>query len=184
MANNTVDSKAARFELYRAADAKDYGEHDLQRVDNITPAIAEGLAHYTVGEDDAHGQIVQLLYGAPGVSLTKVWFKSGFPLPLHSHGNDCLYYILAGSLRFGTEELGPGDGFFVGSDVPYTYTAGPDGVEVLEFRNSNELNIRFMSRTKTFWEKAGKQIGARREAWKHEPPPSAVAKNMAKDGAG
>lgn len=176
MAGDTADGKAARFELYRGADAKDYGEHNIQRVDDITPAIAEGLSHYMMGEDDAHGQIVQLLYGAPGVSLTKVWFKSGFPLPLHSHSGDCLYYILAGSIKMGTEVLGAGDGFFVGSDVPYTYTAGPEGVEVLEFRNTNELNIRFMSRNKTFWEKAGRKISESRDAWKREQPPSTLVK--------
>jgi len=172
-----TDGKAARFELYRGADAKDYGTHNIQRVDDITPAIAEGLTHYMEGEDDAHGQIVELLYGAPGISLTKVWFKSGFPLPLHSHSGDCLYYILAGSIKMGTEVLGTGDGFFVGNDVPYTYTAGPEGVEVLEFRNTNELNIRFMARNKTFWENAGKKIGARREVWKREQPPSRLVKS-------
>ena len=163
-----------RFAIYRAADAKDYGEHNIQRVDDITPAIAEGLAHYMAGEGAAPGSIVQLLYGAPGFSLTKVWFKSGFPLPLHSHGNDCLYYIVAGSVRVGNEELGPGDGFFVGADVPYTYTTGPQGVEVLEFRNSNELNIRFKSRTKTYWEKAGAKIRERQDSWNNELPPSAL----------
>ena len=166
------DPKPARFELYRGTDAKDYGEHNVQRVDGITPTIAEGLSHYGT-EGGSKGQIVQLLYGAPGFSLTKVWFKSGFPLPLHSHSSDCLYYILAGSLQVGTEELGPGDGFFVGSDVPYTYTAGPEGVEVLEFRDTNELNIRFMARNKAFWEKAGNKISERREIWKAEQPPSA-----------
>jgi quercetin dioxygenase-like cupin family protein len=161
-----------RFEIFRGAEAKDYGTHNIQRVDDITPAIAEGLSHYMAGEDDAHGQIVELVYGAAGVSLTKVWFKSGFPLPLHSHSGDCLYYIIAGSIKMGTEELGPGDGFFVGNDVPYTYTAGPEGVEVLEFRNTNDLNIRFMARNKAFWEKAGKKISDKREVWKEELPPS------------
>ena len=127
----------------------------------------------------AAGKGVQLLYGAPGISLTKVWFKSGFPLPLHSHSGDCLYHILAGNIKMGTEELGPGDGFFVGNDVPYTYTAGPEGVEVLEFRNTNDLNIRFMSRNKTFWEKAGKKIAEKREVWKREQPPSALVKDAA-----
>jgi hypothetical protein len=180
MASDKADRKPPSFEIYRGADARDYSEHDVMTMDDITPAIAEGLAHYSIGPDDAHGQVVQMVYAAPGFSLSKVWFKSGYPLPLHSHTADCLYYILAGSLKVGTEELGPGDGFFVGTDVPYTYTPGPEGVEVLEFRDTDKLNIRFMSRNKTFWEKAGKKISARREIWKKEPPPSAlVHKNAA-----
>ena len=44
-----------------------------------------------------------------------------FPCPATVHNADCLYFIVAGSLRLGSEELGPGDGFFLGVDVPYTY---------------------------------------------------------------
>src|SRR6516165_7025210 len=166
--------EAPRFEIFRGAEAKDYNEHEVMSLDDLTPAIAEGLAHYMVGPDDAHGQVVELVYAAPGFSLSKVWFKSGYPLPLHSHTADCLYYILAGSLKIGTEALGPGDGFFVGKDVPYTYVPGPEGVEVLEFRNTDKLNIRFMARNKSFWERAGKKISASREAWKSEKPPSSL----------
>ena len=167
------EKPAARFEIFRGAAARDYNDHDVMRMDDLTPAIAEGLAHYMVGPDDTHGQVVELVYATPGMSLSKVWFKSGYPLPLHSHTADCLYYILAGSLKVGSEELGPGDGFFVGADVPYTYMPGPEGVEVLEFRDTDKLNIRFMARNKVFWEKAGAKISASREAWKTEKPPSA-----------
>ena len=168
-----ADTEPASFAIYRGTDAKEYGEHDVLRMDDITPAIAEGLTHFHLAADGTHGQVVKLLFGAPGVSLSHVWFKSGYPLPLHAHSSDCLYYILAGTLRMGTEELGAGDGFFVGTDVPYTYTAGPEGVEVLEFRNTDQINIRFMARNKAFWERAAQQIGERRESWRQEPPPSA-----------
>jgi hypothetical protein len=40
------DQAALRFAIYRRADARDYGEHNLQRMDKITPVMAEGLAHY------------------------------------------------------------------------------------------------------------------------------------------
>lgn len=169
-----ADQETTKFAIYRKGDAKGYSENNVLRMDGMTPDIAEGLAYYTRPENEASGEQVTLLYGAPGFSLSRVWFKSGYPLPLHSHSSDCLYFILAGSLRLGTEELSAGDGFFVGTDVPYTYTAGPDGVEVLEFRDTNELNIQFMARGKTFWEKAAKQLTARGSAWKDERPPSTV----------
>ncbi|MGJ3627380.1 cupin domain-containing protein [Sphingomonas sp. MMS24-JH45] len=77
----------------------------------------------------------------PGMSLTYAWFKSGFPLPLHSHNADCLYYIIAGTLKLEREELGAGDGFFVGKDAPDQYKPGPTGVEVLEFRTADTFDI-------------------------------------------
>ena len=96
------------------------------------------------------GTTVKLLFSMPGMSLTHAWFKSGFPLPRHSHDTDCLYYIVAGSIRIGTEELGKGDGFFVGADVPYAYTPGADGVEILEFRASNAFDIKLLANNPLF----------------------------------
>ena len=163
------------FEIFRASDARDYGEHGIMDIVVDSPAIAEGLTHFHKEGGD-HGQEVKMAYSRPGFSLTRVWFKSGYPLPLHSHTSDCLYYIVAGSVSVGTETLGPGDGFFVAGDVPYTYETGPEGAEVLEFRNTDEFNIRFMAKNKKAWDKAAQRIKERREAWGTEPPPSQLAK--------
>ncbi len=165
----------ARFSIYRAKDAKDYGEHDVQRIEKMTPIMADGLAHHAAGQ--VAGSVVKLLYAAPGFSLTYVWFKSGYPLPLHSHANDCLYNIIAGSIKIGREVLGVGDGFFVGSNVAYTYEVGPEGVEVLEFRNTDQLNIRFRSNDKAVWDKAADVLTANQAVWALEPRPSINKQN-------
>jgi hypothetical protein len=157
-----------RFAIYRAKDAREYAEHNVMSIDDITPVVAEGLTHFQ------DGQVVKLLYAAPGFSLTYVWFKSGYPLPRHSHRSDCLYHIIGGSLRMGQEVLGVGDGFFVGSEAPYTYEPGPEGVEVLEFRNTDQLNIRFRSNNKAAWDKAAEIMAERRAAWSTEQPPRAA----------
>lgn len=168
---------STRFAIYRGTDARDYGEHDIQSMDDITPVMAEGLAQYA-GQHD-NGSVVKLLYAAPGFSLTHVWFKSGYPLPLHSHSNDCLYHILAGSLKVGREVLGVGDGFFVAKDVAYTYEVGPDGVEVLEFRKTDKLNIKFRSNDKAVWDKAAAVLAAHQTTWAAEQPPSASSGHSA-----
>ena len=70
------------------------------------------------------------------MSLVHVWVGPNFPLFRHSHPKygDCLYYVVAGEVILGRRRLGPGSGFFVPNGMPYKYTAGPAGVEVLEFR--------------------------------------------------
>jgi hypothetical protein len=70
------------------------------------------------------------------MSLVHAWFGPHFPLFRHSHPRfgDCLYYIVAGSAVLGSRVLKPGDGFFVPNGMPYKYRAGPEGVEILEFR--------------------------------------------------
>jgi hypothetical protein len=85
------------------------------------------------------GNIVTPLFdqgGPTGMSLFHAWFGPHFPLFRHSHPQtgDCLYYVVAGSAVLGSQVLRPGDGFFVPNGMPYKYRAGPEGVEVLEFR--------------------------------------------------
>jgi hypothetical protein len=74
--------------------------------------------------------------GHHGMSLAHVWFGANFPLFRHSHPGygDCLYYVIAGEILLGRQRLGAGSTFFVPNGQPYKYTAGPAGVELLEFR--------------------------------------------------
>ena len=165
---------AARFQIYRAADAPAYSETTCMETVGLTDIMLDGIAR--AGEaGDSDGNEVKLLFAMPGMSLTYAWFKSGFPLPLHSHNADCLYYIIAGTLRLGTEELGAGDGFFVGSDVPYNYRPGPEGVEVLEFRTADTFDIRFLGKTQAFWDKTVAALQAEHPKWANQRKPSEVA---------
>jgi hypothetical protein len=168
--NPAAVPSASRFAIYRNAAAPAFAEIDVMDFAGMTPEIEKGFgALGDAGIDD--GQTVKLLFSAPGFSLTYAWFKSGFPLPRHAHSADCLYYIIAGTLILGSETLGAGDGFFVPSDAAYAYTPGPDGVEVLEFRNAERFDIRFLVGNPAFWSKAAETIKTQRPAWKSQVRP-------------
>ena len=77
-----------------------------------------------------------------------------------------MYYIVSGSIRLGTEELGPRDCFFVPCDVPYTYKIGPEGVEVLEIRHANHFDFVNHAKGEAWWNKAAEETAARQESWK------------------
>ena len=110
--------------------------------------------------------------GEQGMSLVYVWFKSGYPLPPHSHDVDCLYYVLAGELLIGGQTLQPGDGMFVPAGTGYTYEAGANGVEVLEFRNATRFNIALKG-TDQLWDNITAVFRSRAAAWQAETiPPS------------
>jgi mannose-6-phosphate isomerase-like protein (cupin superfamily) len=159
-----------RFSLYRKGEAVDFEQSGIMDTAPMEPVeIAGAVAATEAGM--LEGTTVKLLFSMPGMSLTHAWFKSGFPLPRHSHDVDCLYYIVAGALRIGTEELEKGDGFFVGAGVPYTYTPGPNGVEVLEFRASNAFDIKILANNYEFWERAVNRVEEKREIWAGELPP-------------
>ena len=160
-----------RFAIFRGRDSTDFEESGLMSTVMPTPTEIEGSVA-AVEAGIMAGTTVRLLFSMPGLSLTHAWFKSGFPLPRHSHNVDCLYFILAGSLRLGTETLGAGDGFFVGADVPYAYVPGEEGVEVLEFRGSNSFDIRLLANNPAYWAKAVESVTAKRADWPEETPPS------------
>ncbi len=169
-----ADAKAPPFELFRARDAVPYSEAGPMRPVPPTSIEEEGTSSLHQ-EGFMDGNHVRLVYSRPGMSLTYVWFKSGFPLPHHSHDADCLYFIISGSVKMGTEELGPGDGFFVGTDVPYSYVPGPEGVELLEFRTSNQFDFKVHANNKAYWTKALADLLAARYHWPEEAaPPSGM----------
>ncbi|MEY4161149.1 MAG: hypothetical protein RLZZ136_1770 [Pseudomonadota bacterium] len=158
------ESDVSKFQIFRAADAKGLMDEGCMTVEPFTPVQRAGMdkvleAGYLEGDE------VKVLVNLPGFSLTHVWFKKDYPLPLHSHNADCLYYIIAGSLRMGTEDLGPRDSFFIPADVPYAYRPGPDGVELLEIRHETHFNFVNLAKGEAFWDKAAEITAASREAW-------------------
>ncbi|HZG33875.1 MAG TPA: cupin domain-containing protein [Sphingopyxis sp.] len=174
MAEGDRKPDAAPFRIYRGADAPDLHDTGRMTLAGLTPIVEAGVGRW-VGAGVGEGNVTRVLFALPHMSLTYAWFKSGFALPLHSHDADCLYYVIAGSLRLGTEELGAGDGFFVGRDVPYSYRPGPDGVEVLEFRTVDAFDMKFQGRTEAYWDKIVAGMDAARPQWDAELPPSQKA---------
>jgi hypothetical protein len=158
------------FEIFRGTAAPSLAECQCMTPEGETPNLVAALAQHPEMAASG-GEQVDVPYRRPGMSLARLWLKSGFPLPLHTHDCDCLYYVVAGSIQLGNETLVAGDGFFVGSDVPYGYTAGPEGAEVLEFRATDTFKIRLKDKPVAAWEKSAQQIGAARERWVNEAPP-------------
>ncbi len=120
-----VDQVAAYFE--HSALAEKYGEEPVrEKIAEMAESIQGGAATTVLFSQNAPN----------GMSLVHVWFGPNFPLFNHSHPlyGDCLYYVVAGEAILGKKRLGPGAGFFVPNGQPYKYTAGPAGVELLEFR--------------------------------------------------
>jgi quercetin dioxygenase-like cupin family protein len=124
--------------LFRAKDAVHLVETDLMSKPEMTAetgaALQAGVAA-GLGAGAETKVVLRQSEDEGGFSLVSLWFKPDFPLPRHTHDADCLYYVLSGSAVMGNQSLRAGDGFFVPKDAPYQYSAGPEGVEVLEIRH-------------------------------------------------
>jgi hypothetical protein len=162
--------RQARFKIFRGADAPGIEESGVERHRPGAAAAPENMMEAFAGLADP-GYSHRVLFAAQGLSLLHLWFKSGFVLPRHSHDTDCLYFVLAGSLRIGTTDLQAGDGFFVGADVPYTYAAGERGVEVLEFRAAEAFYLDLMVKNAAFWSKLVDTMQDKQSVWPAEARP-------------
>lgn len=164
---------APPLEIFRAGDATDYTAEGPMAIYPMTDVQQEGMAALAeMGMME--GGTVKLLYSRPGMSLTYVRFKPGYALPLHSHSANCLYFIITGSLKMGTEELGPGDGFFLGTDVPYTYVPGEDGLELLEFRDSDDYDFKAIAKNAEYWKTLAKSMAQASAGWSDDAPLSGI----------
>lgn len=167
--------KSPAIQVFRARDAADFAYSGMMTSgQNLAEPVGK-LSQVMIDEGLLDGSKLSVLFRrAGGFSLTHVWFKSGFPLPSHSHSTPCLYFILAGSLTVGTQELGPRDGFYIAANTPYIYVPGPEGVEVLEFRDSDSFDIKVRDRNTKWWENALTRLKVSRKAWANEGPPSGM----------
>jgi quercetin dioxygenase-like cupin family protein len=143
------------------------------------PALDEfGSMNYVLPEDGAaglgklaelgmnEGAELNVLFSTPGFSLTAIWFKPGFTLPIHSHNADCLYYVIAGQVIMGNETLSAGDGLFLPADTWYSYAAGAEGAELLEFRQVEKFDFKVRSGIPKHWEKLAESCLKNRDGWK------------------
>lgn len=157
-----------RISIFRSTELTSLAE-TMERSASTAPQALEGIDR-VVNAGLHDGLIAKVAFrqeGPIGLSLIHCWFKKGVPLPPHSHNVDCLYYIISGSLKFGTEKLGPGDGMMVPADAVYSFTAvGDEGVEFLEIRNHTMFDVKSRSLSKVAWDKYVSRVEENRDAWR------------------
>jgi mannose-6-phosphate isomerase-like protein (cupin superfamily) len=145
----------------RGAEAADFALH---------PAIQRGIEQFRETAD-CGGAAALTLFSMPTLHVSYVWFKSGYPLPLHSHDADCYYLVIAGSMKVGSEELLKGDGVLIPGGAPYTVNPGAGGVEFLEMRTSPDYDTHFRAKTDAYWDRVADTRRARKDIWKEETAP-------------
>ena len=169
-------TRRRRMWMFRG-DSPPKGDYDHMTVEGMDEGVIAGFA-----KAQACGAVAGLAEQSThlfadddekGLSLVKVWFKSGSNLPRHSHSSDCIYYIIGGEARMGATTLKKGDGVFIPADQAYTLEAGPDGVELLEFRNATQYNIFYKGNDEAHWERIAEGYRTRADIWRTElVPPS------------
>ncbi len=151
------------------------------RFGNATPLFESGMMNGKISYPSAPflrkydlsllmgGSDARVLFSQPGeggFSIVHVRFAPDYILARHIHDTDCMYYIIAGEVSFGrTRVLRAGDGFFVAADQPYGYTAGPQGVELLEFRHASSFTSRVIEDNEAVWKEMFRVAETHQDTW-------------------
>lgn len=170
-----VNKTRKKMQVFRFADGEPLSQ-DIMPFVGVDEKLMQGFAKIaSVGADKHSVDNTVCLFREPGdggMSLVYAWLKSGFVLPRHSHDADCMYYVIGGSLKMGTQTLCKGDGVFIPANQDYTYDVGPDGVEVLEFRTANTFHIKFANNDEAHLDRMVDAARKGKEVWPSETAPS------------
>lgn len=158
------------IKLWRAKDA--VGLNEIMSPSVIPPEIDEQFNIYEAWSEGASAHV--LFYdGKPdGCSITYVWFGPNCDIFRHNHSADCAYLVVSGQAILGRQVLERGDGFFVPGDAPYAYKAGPEGVEIIEFRPNGgaSLTMNVLEDSPERWKQIIANANAQRELWRKTTP--------------
>jgi quercetin dioxygenase-like cupin family protein len=141
----TSGGRVEGIRVYRATDAPDLHESGATKNDfGPNTELMETAAKLASSDCSINKLMLHQSREEGGLSIVYLFFKPNFPLFRHAHDVDSLYVVISGSVVdfMGEESLRPGDIWSVKSGTSYWYTAGPNGVEVLEmFRDADTATI-------------------------------------------
>ena len=174
IATEAHEAKARGYVITRGRDARPHMPRQQRGADaadsKMHPAILRGLAQFRETAD-CGGATALTLFSMPTLHVSYAWFKSGYPLPLHSHDADCYYLVIAGSMKVGSEVLEKGDGVLIPGGAPYTVNPGDEGVEFLEIRTSPDYDTHFRAKTDAYWDRVAETRRERKDVWAQEQAP-------------
>lgn len=147
-------------------EAPELYESGVMSMPTMDPEAPDQLMEWAL----SGGHVVRTLFQQEdGMSLVWSWFGPGYVLPRHSHSADCLYYVVAGEAHVGNRFVPQGQGFFVPADAPYAYTAGPEGIQILEFRNVSSFDMR-ITESLPRWDRIVDVVREHSEEWQQAAP--------------
>jgi hypothetical protein len=72
--------------------------------------------------------------GDDGIRLAIFRIAPGTVFPRHTHDVDYIEFVLDGEVHYGNKVVRRGGGVFRKAGTPYTFTAGPEGAVIADFR--------------------------------------------------
>ncbi len=73
--------------------------------------------------------------------LFEVRAEPGMHAEVHAHEKDEIIYVVRGRMLFGQHALEPGDSIMIPGNMLYSFKAGPEGLQFLNFRGQKDITF-------------------------------------------
>jgi hypothetical protein len=87
------------------------------------------------------------LHADAGLPSSEVWlhendfYKADYEVAVHSHTEDEIIFVRAGSVKLGNRLFGPGTALAIAANTKYGFRAGPDGLSFVNFRAKSPCHV-------------------------------------------
>jgi quercetin dioxygenase-like cupin family protein len=75
------------------------------------------------------------------LQLAELKFIPGAEAVVHKHDDDEIIYVISGEMRFGSRVLKAGSAVYIPGNTYYGFTAGPEGLRVVNFRARADVSF-------------------------------------------
>ena len=95
-----------------------------------------------LGEDELHTQFrIREMGSDSAPQLIELRYEPHAEIQLHAHDEDEIIYVLNGELRLGQRSFSSGTSVFIAGGTYYTFRAGAEGLQILNFRPRKDLTF-------------------------------------------
>lgn len=75
------------------------------------------------------------------LQLAELNYIAGAEAVIHKHDDDEIIYVIGGEMHFGNKVLKPGSSVYIPGNTYYGFTAGPDGLRIVNFRGRVDVSF-------------------------------------------
>jgi len=76
-----------------------------------------------------------------GMQLAELHYLAGAEAVVHKHDDDEIIYVVSGEMHFGERVLRSGSSVFIPGNTYYGFSAGPQGLRIVNFRARADVSF-------------------------------------------
>jgi len=73
--------------------------------------------------------------------LIEIQYEPNAEIQIHAHDEDEIIFVREGEMHLGNRVVGPGTSVFVAGNTLYGFKAGPQGLQILNFRPRKDITF-------------------------------------------